>query len=35
MFFETMDLHRTLNLNSNPMDSSHSRTISNERNFFP
>jgi len=23
MFFEAMDLYRTLNLNSNPMDSSH------------
>jgi len=26
-----MDLHRTLNSNYNPVDSSHSRIISNER----
>jgi len=31
MFFEAMDLHRTLNLNSNPMDSSHLWISSNER----
>ena len=30
-FFEAMGLHRTLDLNSNPMDSTHSRIISNER----
>jgi len=29
-FFETMDLHRTLDLNSNPIDSPYSRNISNE-----
>jgi len=26
-----MDLHRALDLNSNPLDSSHSRIISNKR----
>jgi len=31
VFFEAMDLHRTLNSNYNPVDSSHSRIISNER----
>jgi len=31
MFFEAMDLHRALDLNSNSMDSSHSRVIWNER----
>jgi len=30
-FFEAMGLYRTLDLNSNPMDSTHSRIISNER----
>ena len=27
MFFEAMGLHRTLDLNSNPMDSTHSGTL--------
>ena len=30
-FLEAMGLHRTLDLNSNPMDGVHSRIISNER----
>ena len=30
-FSEAMGLHRTLDLNSNPVDSTHSRIISNER----
>jgi len=29
-----MDLHRTLNLNFNPVDSPHSKIISNERKIF-
>ena len=29
--FEALCLHKTLNLNSNPMDSTHSRIISNQR----
>jgi len=31
MYFEAMVLHRTLDLNSNLTDSSHSRIISHER----
>jgi len=31
MLFEAVDLHRTVNLNSNQTDSSHSKMISNER----
>ena len=31
MFLEAMDLHRAFNFNSNLMDSSHSKIISNER----
>ena len=30
-FFEAMGLHRTLDLNSNPIESTHSRIISNEQ----
>jgi len=30
-FFEAMDLHTTLDLNSNQMDTSHSRIISNKQ----
>jgi len=31
MFFDAIDLHRTLGLNTNPMDSAHSRVFSNKR----
>jgi len=34
MFFEAMALHRTLDLNSKPMDSTRSSVISNERQTF-